>query len=1797
MKKCLSLVLSLSILLSSLLPSAAEAAQTVSAQKARAGVESGDIALALESAARDAADLLLETETVKAVKWVSEDYRYQFEGCIGELKKAEFKKGDEAETVCRSGECVSSVAYAHGCTRYGLENAYWQGRPLAEQAGDFSYLARMYGVSAKDAKKLRQYFYDLILKEGSACKVGFYIPHGSMSARADKRREQELQGKRCENITLAMLGLGALEGTPAELNANASALRAFMSKYYDKGYGSAVIMNGAMGLALIGTPYAYKQLDEFLLDETLADAQHRSSWWDGIWNAISNLLSLESWGDAAIGAVNRSRKHGNGRYLNSVTEKFQYLDQDESTRQGFAWTGWRSEALQYPMGNVFEDLGVMLARDENPEGRKLAKKIAALGNAGAESNRIGDKVHYPLLVGVVTGTPNWNKDLGGTYRLMQRLYLNDWWDLNEGTQRRIHHRAAMSANATGLKNPWKEPAKDADKLQRSIYNNRLKTITFAGDITLSVIFITALVGSLPSLGKGAAAYLKILRSNKIRVANIKAAGKGPLLKGVQTQRRAAAVKAVKPLDVRYAKAQQVVSANQKAQEAARIARAEAAAAQKAQAAEQAARAAEEARRLRQQTKTAEVLSRTAVKKPAKPLFGKPYSELTGWRKTLADNYIGFSAGLDDALGVTHSVVKGIGAHPGMLGASFIMGGTSSAAPAAKAAVQIEQAANLAKTSFALSEASSLGQAASRLNYSVQTLTQAEAAAKAAVAARSPFMNLGVMQAFSPLGGIVAVRHEWHGGASSAQMDPQRTLAYYASRYRALPQPITAEQQKAAQSALQETYVLNKDILPEEQSVWSPVLVRLGLKQISRPQAVNELAGILKQVRTSGVLSAGGLGWLTDWINGAKETQKQAERVVSDYESSLQRVTGENQFSFFRQNGETADVSSGYLYSGLPFPFKNNQTAPRAVAITQTLDADAALTLSDTDYTVSLNAEADRATQVRFIARSAGMTVSDVESAVRLLGGGLVINTAIAQNVIHQVRLGVEEQSYLKENKLRAENGFWGKIRTGWRDGRGVTAREYLEHEQNVLTQLVVLSSKPGTVHRAALLQLLNYEESSFLNNHRPASSAQTLADVKLFTRSAAGETLLPVSIAVDNGLKVGDNKRLVIAASKSGDDFVYVQDLNTKLYELLPKFFIRVTESDFASLVRAAVKAGGEPITVALRKPGKESVSRDVMDNLRRFITRREKFDIAPLSVEGHTGSVPVNMAVDRGILRPGEELLLTAQNTLVAQQGTQRRALEGAYIRLPKEELKSPRFQAVAAQTQTPLTLNFVKGKSFEESLLYIASFMAGAGSLGRATGPFQQAFNLSDVGTGVLSGSSNAPVILSLVSGKWMKKYGANGMMFMSMMAATAALFGFWWGAGMGFTFELTRPTLQIASFFASFIMFRLASKFMEMSIDHTLRTTAENKEESTSRMYKSSAAKNLGAWSIFGIPFLADLTCHALGYDLPIPASFAFPVFAVSMGVVGMLIKYYLLRGRPQLTDIAGEEVAAAPVTKEEKAKAAREEATLKAIWKTFTGDKHLAKIVLAVGLITSFEVANSSGLSNIISSSWESVSPAWMVGLSTAAGMVGASIIYGPSFFIRKVMSWLQQKHILNAEAIFSLSMILSAFGSAAFMIWGASWPGIVGAVLSSLGISSYFAPLASMTQQKYKGKGIDTILTILLRVNTVLVFAISPLMGAVASLTNSQVMGLFVPMAALLIGVALVFDFFVRSPFVQKVLPQGFVKKMMDKNPELNAADVETAKAREAERAQKAFDRAAYEKMINDEKASQLNSQKSSKKKR
>lgn len=1797
MKKCLSLVLSLSILLSSLLPTAAEAAQTVSAQKARAGVESGDITLALESAVRDAADLLLETETVKAAQWVSEDYRYQFEGCIGELKKAEFKKGEEADTVCRNGECVSSAAYAHGCTRYGLENAYWQGRPLAELAGDFSYLARMYGVSTKDAKKLRQYFNDLMQKEASACKVGFYIPHGSMAARADKRREQELQGKRCENITLAVLGLGSLEGSPAELNANASAIRAFMSKYYDKGYGSAVIMNGAMGLALIGTPYAYKQLDEFLLDETLAVAQHRSSWWDGVWNAISNILSLESWGEAAIGAVNRSRKNGNGRYLNSVTEKFQYLDQDEASRQGFAWTGWQSEALQYPMGNVFEDVGVMLAQDENPEGRKLAKKIAALGNAGAESNRIGDKVHYPLLAGVVTGTPDWNKGLGGTYRLMQRLYQNDWWDLNEGTQRRIHHRAAMAANATGLKNPWKEPAKDADKLQRSIYNKRLKTITFAGDITLSVIFITMLVGSLPSLGKGAAAYLKILRSNKIRVANIKAAGKGTLLKGVQTQRRAAAVKAVKPLDVRYAKAQQVVSANQKAQEAARVARAEAAAAQKAQTAEQAARAAEQARLARRQTKTAEVLTRSAAKNPVKkPLFGKPYGELTGWRKTLADKYIGFSAGLDDALGVTHSVVKGIGSHPGMLGASFIMGGTSSAAPAAKAAVQIEQAANLAKTSFALSEASSLGQSVSRLS-AVQRVAQAETAAKAAVAARNPFMNLGVMQAFSPLGGIVAVRHEWHGGTSSAQMDPQRTLAYYASRHGALPQQVTAEQSKAAESALQETYVLNKDILPEEQSVWSPVLVRLGLKQISRPQAVNELADILKQTRRSGVLSVNGLGWLNDRINAGRESRKQAEQVVSDYESSLQRVSGENQFSFFRKNGETADASGGYLYGGLPFPFKINQAAPRAVAVARTLDADATLTLSDTDYTVSMVVKEDRATQVRFIARSAGMTVSEVEAAVELLGRGLVVNTAMAQNILHQVRLGVEEQSYLNESKLRAEDGFWGKIRTGWRDSRGVTARQYLDHEQKVLTRLVILASKPGTVHRAALLQLLSYEESSFLSNHRPASSAKTLADVQLFTRSASGETLLPVSIAVDNGLKVGDNKRLVIAASKSGDDFVYVQDLNTKLYELLPKFFIRITESDFASLVRAAVKAGGEPITVALRKPGKESVSRDVMDNLRRFVTRREKFDILPLSVEGHAGSVPVNMAVDRGILRPGEELLLTAQNTLVARQGTQRRALEGAYIRLPKEELKSPRFQAVAAQTQTPLTLNFVKGKSFEESLLYIASFMAGAGSLGRATGPFEQAFNLSPMGTSILSGSSNAPVILSLVSGKWMKKYGANGMMFMSMMAATAALFGFWWGAGMGFTFELSHPALQIASFFASFIMFRLASKFMEMSIDHTLRTTAENKEESTSRMYKSSAAKNLGAWSIFGIPFLADLACHALGYDLPIPASFAFPVFAVSMGIVGMLIKYYLLRGRPQLTDIAGEEVAAAPVTKEEKAKAAREEATLKAILKTFFGDKHLAKIMLAVGLITSFEVANSSGFSNIISSSWASFSPSWMVGLGTAAGMVSASIIYGPSFFIRKAMSWLQQKHILNAEAIFSLSMILSAFGSAAFMMWGTSWPGIVGAVLSSLGISSYFAPLASMTQQKYKDKGIDTILTILLRVNTVLVFIVSPLMGLVVSWTGSRVMGLFVPMAALLIGVALVFDFFVRSPFIQKVLPQGFVKKMMDKNPELNAADAQAAKEREAERAQKAFDRAAYEKMINDEKASQLKSEQSSKKKR
>lgn len=553
MIKFLSLLLSFTMILTSVTPSFAQAAQAVAGQKGKAGAFSSssqeDLSFSLSrawNAAQQGDDLqmLHEKEVIKALSWQQAEDKYHWESCLHELP--EFSKTNrDKEEICRNGDCVSVQSYAQACIRRGVEEfSSYQGETLTEPAEDLTWLLRHYGVSARDVSKLQTYFRNVLNKK-DVCSVSFYIPHGSNSARADRRRKEELQGQQCRNAAEALVGLAALPVSDASKKANADLIVGFTSKYYQKGFGAAVISYGVTSLMAMDTDYSYAQLRKFLLEDSVKAGLHK----DSAWNWILDKLGYATFGgvaDAGISVTNKI-KGGDGRYLNAVSEKFQYLDKEEAAAQGHKFTEWRGDRLQYPMGNVLEDLGRTIATDNNPRSRALAKEIVKRMN----SNDAYSQVHLPLGVGVLAGASNF-KDLGGYYKTLQRLYSGDYYDLNEGTQRRLHNIAATAANKTSLRNPWKlQTSPDKDKQDRSIYNERVKDMSLFADAALMAAAVTSLVASMPSIARGSVALLRNMRNmgevmkvNPGRLAAIRQAGKGELLAKVGAQQQQAVKAAV-----------------------------------------------------------------------------------------------------------------------------------------------------------------------------------------------------------------------------------------------------------------------------------------------------------------------------------------------------------------------------------------------------------------------------------------------------------------------------------------------------------------------------------------------------------------------------------------------------------------------------------------------------------------------------------------------------------------------------------------------------------------------------------------------------------------------------------------------------------------------------------------------------------------------------------------------------------------------------------------------------------------------------------------------------------------------------------------------------------------------------------------------------------------------------------------------------------------------------------------------------------------------------------------------------
>ena len=292
----------------------------------------------------------------------------------------------------------------------------------------------------------------------------------------------------CQFSLDVMEGLGVLAVQHKDKKA-VDEIYNYMVAKHREGLGPMVVYQGAALLMGIDSQYSYGKLKEFLKERA-----HQTTG-----GKILSSLSYLSFEGLSRGVQEGSSE---GKHLNGYTARYGYLDRE--TAEGYnpnlaidivtAQPLTSDGKYQLPMGNVYEDIGAMLAADAMKNGKSAALATDILKSSGYE---------WPLVSGVLLGEKGKYayKALGSNAVKMWRgLLAADYADMNEGTQRRMKSRAAVALETSGAVSGTEVAqykAKDEGKFAR--YSRQEKVNFGLGALDILVIVVT-----LPLLVKGVA---------------------------------------------------------------------------------------------------------------------------------------------------------------------------------------------------------------------------------------------------------------------------------------------------------------------------------------------------------------------------------------------------------------------------------------------------------------------------------------------------------------------------------------------------------------------------------------------------------------------------------------------------------------------------------------------------------------------------------------------------------------------------------------------------------------------------------------------------------------------------------------------------------------------------------------------------------------------------------------------------------------------------------------------------------------------------------------------------------------------------------------------------------------------------------------------------------------------------------------------------------------------------------------------------------------------------------------------
>ncbi len=340
-----------------------------------------------------------------------------------------------------------------------------------------------YGVSDKDEELARTFLTQMLQRDGLCEQTGSRLKAGN----AQNEYEFNLHSvPLCQYSTQIMEALAVL-AVQYKDNKAVDAIYNYMVSKHREALAPMVVMQGVALLQGINTDYSYGKLKSFLRDVA------KQNGGDKFLHTIS-YISFEGLGNLA------QEQTSSGKHLDNYTARYAYLDTDTAkkyypnldlnivTKQPLTTDG----KYQLPMGNVYEDIGVMLATDNNPRSAALAKDILTSGNYS-----------WPLVTGVLFANEGQfaaSASADKAAAMWQHLLQADYTDMNEGTQRRMKSAAANALLRQGLiSQEQSQPyfAKDNNKFAR--YQRQEKVNFGLGALDILTILVT-----LPMLVKSVA---------------------------------------------------------------------------------------------------------------------------------------------------------------------------------------------------------------------------------------------------------------------------------------------------------------------------------------------------------------------------------------------------------------------------------------------------------------------------------------------------------------------------------------------------------------------------------------------------------------------------------------------------------------------------------------------------------------------------------------------------------------------------------------------------------------------------------------------------------------------------------------------------------------------------------------------------------------------------------------------------------------------------------------------------------------------------------------------------------------------------------------------------------------------------------------------------------------------------------------------------------------------------------------------------------------------------------------------